>query len=160
MSVCLEPASQHLKFVIVFWIFLNQIPDNFSWRVPVSTATSLRTTYLCFSPRENALKFNRKNEIKKRCVEIEKNIREACSYCKDQSYLRFLFQQARKSKQSVLSKSEKSLAKWNATFVSTNGAIGNYQCKLSIRNYPTEILLVHLKQAALNLQHLTTLTTE
>ena len=35
----------------------------------------------------------------------------------DQSYFRFLFQLARKSKQSGLSKSEKSLAERNVTFI-------------------------------------------
>ena len=38
----------------------------------------------------------------------------------DQSYFRFLFRLARKSKQSGLSKSEKSLAKRNATIVYFN----------------------------------------
>ena len=52
---------------------------------------------------------------KKRCVEIEKKIGAAGSCCMDQSYFRFLFRLARKSKQSGLSKSEKSLAKRNAT---------------------------------------------
>ena len=54
---------------------------------------------------------------KKRCVEIEKKIRAAGSYCMDQSYFRSLFQLAQKSKQSGLSKSEKSLTKRNATIV-------------------------------------------
>ena len=53
---------------------------------------------------------------KKRCVEIEKKIGAAGSCCMDQSYLRFLFRLARKSKQSGLSKSEKSLAKRNVTY--------------------------------------------
>ena len=53
----------------------------------------------------------------KRRVEIEKKIGAARSYCMDQSYFRFLFQLARKSKQSGLSKSEKRLAKRNATKV-------------------------------------------
>ena len=52
---------------------------------------------------------------KKRCVEIEKKIRAAGCCCMDQSYFRFLFRLARKSKQSGLSKSEKSLAKRNVT---------------------------------------------
>ena len=39
----------------------------------------------------------------------------------DQSYFRFLFQLARKSKQSGLSKSEKSLAERNVTFIFSQG---------------------------------------
>ena len=56
---------------------------------------------------------------KKRCVKIEKKIGAAGSFCHgmDQSYFRFLFRLARKSKQSGLSKSEKSLVKRNATFI-------------------------------------------
>ena len=54
---------------------------------------------------------------KKRCVKIEKKIRAAGSFCMDQSYLRFLIRLARKSKQSGLSKSEKTLAKRNATLI-------------------------------------------
>ena len=54
---------------------------------------------------------------KKRCVEIEKKIGAAGCCCMDQSYFRFLFRLARKSKQSGLSKSEKSLAKRNGTHV-------------------------------------------
>ena len=38
---------------------------------------------------------------------MEKTIRAAGSYCMDQSYFRFLFRLAGKSKQSGLSKSEK-----------------------------------------------------
>ena len=53
---------------------------------------------------------------KKQCVEIEETFRAAGSYCMDQSYFRFLFRLAGKSKLSGLSKSEKSLAKRNATF--------------------------------------------
>ena len=53
---------------------------------------------------------------KKRCVKIEKKIGAAGNFCMDQSYFRFLFRLTRKSKQSGLSKSEKSLAKRNATF--------------------------------------------
>ena len=52
---------------------------------------------------------------KKRCVKIEKNIGTAGSFCMDQSYFRFLFRLARKSKQSGLSKSEKRLPIRNAT---------------------------------------------
>ena len=51
---------------------------------------------------------------KKRCVEIEK-IGAAGSCCMDQSYFRFLFRLARKSKQSGLFNSEKRLAKRNVT---------------------------------------------
>ena len=54
---------------------------------------------------------------KKRCVEIEKKIGAAGCCCMDQSYFRFLFRLARKSKQSGLSKSEKSLAKRNVTCI-------------------------------------------
>ena len=54
----------------------------------------------------------------RRCVTIEKKIGAAGSFCMDQSYFRFLFRLARKSKQSGLSKSKKSLAKRNATFIS------------------------------------------
>ena len=60
--------------------------------------------------------FNLAERRKKRCVKIEKKIRAASSFCMDQSYFRFLFRLARKSKQSGLSKSEKRLAKRNATF--------------------------------------------
>ena len=63
-------------------------------------------------------RFISQKEIKKRCVEIKQKIREACSYCMDQPYLRFLIQLARKSKQSGLSKSAKSLVKRNATQMS------------------------------------------
>ena len=42
-------------------------------------------------------------------------IRAVGSYCIDQSYFRFLFWLAQKSKQSGMSKSEKSLVKGNAT---------------------------------------------
>ena len=55
---------------------------------------------------------------KKQCVEIEEKIRAVGSYCMDQSYFRFLFRLAGKSKQAGLSKSEKSLAKRNAAIVS------------------------------------------
>ena len=54
---------------------------------------------------------------KKRCAKIEKKIGAAGSFCMDQFYFRFLFRLARKSKQSGLSKSEKSLANRNATTV-------------------------------------------
>ena len=52
---------------------------------------------------------------KKRWVKIEKKIGAAGSFCMDQSSFRFLFRLTRKSKQSGLSKSEKSLAKRNVT---------------------------------------------
>ena len=61
--------------------------------------------------------FNLAERRKKRCVKIEKKIGAAGSFCMDQSYFSFLFRQGRKSKQSGLSKSEKSLAKRNATYV-------------------------------------------
>ena len=54
---------------------------------------------------------------KKRCVKIEKKIGAAGSFCMDQSFFRCLFRLARKSKQSGLSKSEKSFAKRKATFI-------------------------------------------
>ena len=60
---------------------------------------------------------NLEERNKKQCVEIEKKTRAAGSYRMDQSYFRFLFQLAQKSKQSGLSKSENSLTKRNATIV-------------------------------------------
>ena len=48
---------------------------------------------------------------KKRRVEIEKKIGATASCCMDQSYFRFLFRLARKSKQTGLSISEKSWQK-------------------------------------------------
>ena len=54
---------------------------------------------------------------KKRYVGIEKKIGAADSCCMDQSYFRYLFSLERKSKQSGLSKSEKSLGKRNVTLV-------------------------------------------
>ena len=49
--------------------------------------------------------------MKKQCIEIEKKIRAVESHCIGQSYFRFSFRLARKSKQSQgLPKSEKSLA--------------------------------------------------
>ena len=53
---------------------------------------------------------------------MEKKIGAAGSYCMDQSYFRCLFRLARKSKQSGLSKSEKSLAKRNVTLFRCVGA--------------------------------------
>ena len=69
-----------------------------------------------FFPFVDEKTLNLAERNKKRCVEIEKKIRAAGSYCKDQSYFRLLFQLAQKSKQSGLSKSEKRLAKRNATW--------------------------------------------
>ena len=67
---------------------------------------------------------------KKRCVKIEKKIGAAGSFCMDQSYFRFLFRLARKSEQSGLTKSEKSLAKRNAT---CNRILIDYGNKYGIR---------------------------
>ena len=62
--------------------------------------------------------FNLAERRRKRCVKIEKEIGGAGSFCMDQSYFSFFFfRLARKSKQSGLSKSEKSLAKRNGTHV-------------------------------------------
>ena len=67
---------------------------------------------------------------------MEMKIGAAGSCCMDQSYFRFLFRLARKSKQSGLSKSEKSLAKRNVTYHydydyyyhgrQSRGSTGNY----------------------------------
>ena len=65
----------------------------------------------------------------KRCVKIEKKIGAAGSFCMDQSFFRFLFRLTRKSKQSGLSKSEKSLAKRNATLLSSH---------LLVRRHPVQ----------------------
>ena len=72
----------------------------------------LKSKFFSLSPREDAYFAKRR---KKRCVKIEKKIGAAGTFCMDQSYFRFLFRLARKSKQSGLFKSEKSLAKRNAT---------------------------------------------
>ena len=66
-----------------------------------------------------------RSEIK-RCVEIEKKIRAASNFCMDQSYFRFLFQLTGKSKQSGLSKSERGLAKRNATKISWMHRLPNF----------------------------------
>ena len=74
---------------------------------------------------------------KKRCVEIEKKIGAAGCCCMDQSYFRFLFRLARKSKQSGLSKSEKSLAKRNVTLI-------DVQTRLKLLNGQAEASLLIL----------------
>ena len=62
-----------------------------------------RATFLSISPRKDVSVIQRR-EIKKRCVEIERKISAAGRYFN----FRFLFRLAQKSKQSGLSKSEKS----------------------------------------------------
>ena len=68
-----------------------------------------RATFLPFLHEKT---LNSAEGNKKRCVEIERKISAAESYFN----FRFLFRLAQKSRQSGLSKSEKSLAKKNATF--------------------------------------------
>ena len=72
---------------------------------------------LIFFPFPHKMMLNLAERSKKRCVEIEKKIGAAGSCCMDQSYFRFLFPLARKSKQSGLSNSEKRLAKRNVTLI-------------------------------------------
>ena len=94
-------------------MFLNQIPDNFKLTPESQHETPL--VKVQFFPFFHEKMLNLAGRRKKRCVKIEKKIGAAGSFCMDQAYFRFLFQLARKSKQSGLSKSEKSLAKRNAT---------------------------------------------
>ena len=94
-------------------MFLNQIPDNFKLIPESQDETPPIKEH--FFPIFHEKMLNLAGRRKKRCAKIEKKIGAAGSFCMDQSYFRFLFRLARKSKQSGLSKSEKSLAKRNAT---------------------------------------------
>ena len=67
----------------------------------------------------------------KRCVKIEKKIGAAGSFCMDQSIFFFFFRLTRKSKQSGLSKSEKSLAKRNATLLSSHLLVSRHPVQKS-----------------------------
>ena len=67
----------------------------------------------------------------KRCVKIERKIGAAGSFCMDQSFFRFLFRLTQKSKQSGLSKSEKSLAKRNATLLSSHLLVSRHPVQKS-----------------------------
>ena len=97
-------------------MFLNQIPDNFKLTPESQHETPLVKEQ--FFPFFHEKMLNLAGRRKKRCVKIEKKIGTAGSFCMDQSYFRFLFRLARKSQQSGLSKSEKSLAKRNVTLIS------------------------------------------
>ena len=111
MRVCVKCAFLSIwESVVVFWTFLNQIPSNFKLTSP--SVNYKRATFLPFLHEKT---LNSVEGNKKRCVEIERKISAAESFFN----FRFLFRLAQKSRQSGLSKSEKSLAKRNATFRKT-----------------------------------------
>ena len=106
---CLGCTSQHLRIrtcdFIVLWICVNQIPENS--KLTSTSINHLLVKELLFLPFLHKKTFNVVERSKKRCVENAKKIRGAGSFCMDQSYFRFLFWLARKSKQSWLTEHKK-----------------------------------------------------
>ena len=102
MYVCLERAPQYLR---ISNCLLNCLESNSRWfKVDESQYEPPLVKELFFFSFLQEKMLNLAERYKKQCVEIEEKIRAAGSYCMGQSYFRFLFQLAGKSKQSGLSK--------------------------------------------------------
>ena len=119
-----EQASPHLRIRNCLLNFLESNSRKFS--VNESQCEPLLVKELLFSPFLVDKTLNLAERDITRCVEIEKKIRAASNFCMDQSYFRFLFQLTGKSKQSGLSKSERGLAKRNATKISWMHRLPNF----------------------------------